>query len=323
MRSEDSQALVQLALDAQGWTQKELAMRLSVSPTQISKWRAGERMSTAMDTELRSLSGIGDMDPLFVLSAGSLENAQKWEGLIRYLADDAQENAETDYDTEPLGDDSGRLAANTFSVLRDMGVAIPTTFPRDLDIGGNGYSPDEDSDLDESVIDSNPISSLIRKIFLELNNVYGFYAAYIFELVENDELDLDDTAAGGLEHELLPLAASKVSADPTLATQFSKFRWQIRRDMEDALNAIKIAASRCGVPLRAELMDMVYLVGTELANEVERESFGYNKGQLHPDIYMNELLCGMRAIHQILPLILKKLDIDFTLDASDLRAGGG
>lgn len=44
--------------------------------------------------------------------------------------------------------------------------------------------------------------------------------------------------------------------------------------------------------------------------EAESESMGFNKNKLHPDIYMNELLVGMKTLHQILPLILKKLEID-------------
>ncbi len=43
-------------------------------------------------------------------------------------------------------------------------------------------------------------------------------------------------------------------------------------------------------------------------------------GDLRPDIYMNELLVGMRIIHQVMPAILKKLDINnFELDQSNLR----
>jgi hypothetical protein len=48
-------------------------------------------------------------------------------------------------------------------------------------------------------------------------------------------------------------------------------------------------------------------------------SSGYRPVQIHPDIYMNELLQGMRTIHQVLPVIMKKLGItDFQLDRSEL-----
>ena len=68
------------------------------------------------------------------------------------------------------------------------------------------------------------------------------------------------------------------------------------------------------------LLDMVSDTHRELGYAAEAESLGLNASQLHPDIYMNELLVGMRIIHQVLPVILKKLDInDFELDESNLH----
>ncbi|NOL51202.1 helix-turn-helix domain-containing protein [Pelistega suis] len=47
--------LIELALKHFNCTQKELAQRLKVSATQISKWKKGEHMSTDMETTLCTL----------------------------------------------------------------------------------------------------------------------------------------------------------------------------------------------------------------------------------------------------------------------------
>lgn len=109
----DSEAFVQLALNSQQCSQKELATRLGVSPAQISKWKKGEHMSKEMEARLRTLTGIGDKDPSFVLVAGSLADAAKWEQLISYVAKLAQDSAETGYNTEPLNDEYGSLCSES------------------------------------------------------------------------------------------------------------------------------------------------------------------------------------------------------------------
>lgn len=66
---------------------------------------------------------------------------------------------------------------------------------------------------------------------------------------------------------------------------------------EDWLVTLKGMAFRRSIPLRAELRKLVRSSTDELSHEAEAERFGWNASRLHPDIYMNELLCGMRAIH--------------------------
>ncbi|MCU6496396.1 hypothetical protein LPN04_01160 [Rugamonas sp. A1-17] len=66
-------------------------------------------------------------------------------------------------------------------------------------------------------------------------------------------------------------------------------------------------------------MNLVRSSHGELGHEAEAESLGFNSSRIHPDIYMNEPLVGMRVIHQVLPVIMKKLGIDeeFELDSFD------
>lgn len=318
-----SKALVSLALKTLDCPQKELAVRLGVSPAQISKWKKDEHMSSDMEARLRELAGIGDMAPDFVRWAGSLAEAQKWERLMKYLARLASEGAETGYDTEPLEDPYDLLCANTASVLDEMGVKRPREFPSELNLDYGELEIDEEQSeqLWES-IEANPYASMINDIYGALNDVYGFYAAYVSDLIYDDTLDLFDTAACNIEPCLLELAATKIEVDNGFASKAREFRHKVNSEFEEWINIVKDQAFRHGVPLRAELMDMVSGSQNDLSYSAEAESLGFNTNRIHPDIYMNELLVGMRVIHQVLPAIMKKLgmETEFELDESSLKA---
>ena len=50
--------------------------------------------------------------------------------------------------------------------------------------------------------------------------------------------------------------------------------------------------------------------GSGMTEAVEGQVWGLNSNQIHPDIYMNEILLGLRAIHKVLPSIMQKLGIE-------------
>lgn len=321
MRS-DAEAFVQLALETLSCSQKELALRLKVSPTQVSKWKSGEYLSEEMEKKFRRMIKIGDKSPSFVLQAGSIESANKWTKLICFLARAANEEADTGYDTEPLTFELDLLCARTFDTLERMGVDLPKVFPNELDLD---YGEDLDGCEEESeglwdLIDRNPYSSLICMIFESLASVYGFYAAFVSELVFDDKIN--EAADVNIYSDLLYLAASKIDLEEaqSLATKFREFKHHIQDDYAKRLNQLKDAAFRAGVPLRVELMNLVYESDEALREDAELDSLGFPSSRLHPDIYMDELLRGMRMIHQVLPAIMKKLGMDdFKLDESELR----
>lgn len=317
-----SASLIALVLDVHACSQKDLAARLGVSPAQISKWKKGEYMSQDMQAKLSEIAGIGDRVPEFVLMAGSVEDAMKWEKLLHYLADLAADEAETGYHTYRLEeeDEADLLYWHTLSVLDEMGVELPNPFPAELDFDYEDHTASEAEDEARfEHLCAHPLVALIRSIYKTYTDVYGFYAAYVSELI--DELDLFDSPAGEIETNLLALAAAKLEEIPTLAKNFRDFKRNTIRDYTESLKFVKDKAFRAGLPLRAELLNLVYEDHDALGHEAEAESLGFNDTRLHPDIYMNELLTGMRVIHQVLPEILKKLGIDeeFELDTSELH----
>src|SRR5262245_47723285 len=202
-----SEALVQLALNAVSCDQKELALRLGVSTIEITKWQNREPMPFDIHDKVRALANIGERDPSFVLWAGSLEDAAKWEKLIRFLAATASRNAETGYDTYPLADEDGMLCWSTFNTLRAMGVDLPKPFPRELEVDYERAYGDRGTGVRDLLLERNPYSALIYKLYLSLNDVYGFYAAYVRELIFDDELELGDTGADNIQACLIDLAA--------------------------------------------------------------------------------------------------------------------
>ena len=139
--------LILLALKTLSCSQKELALRLGVSPTQITKWKKKEHMSFGMEDKFLKLLNIGDKSPSFVLWAGSLEEANKWEKLIHLLAERALEDDETGYTAAPLADELGLVCGIIISIFRKMGVDIPRKFPEELESILSDSSNEETWDL--------------------------------------------------------------------------------------------------------------------------------------------------------------------------------
>ena len=298
-----SESLMKLALKEKQCTQRELATTLKVSPTQISKWKSGERMSTEMEDKITDLLNLGTCDPDVAYWTGGTEQAEKWKRLIQHLANNALDKRETDIISAILIDDDNEyeLTQHTLSILRQMGTTIPTVFPEELAYW-DAHTPDLQFKFDNS-----PLAALIEKAFDAANGIYSFYASYIDTVLDlsNDERHLVTQIYYGL----MPLCFAKTGNQNELTTNFNLFQHRTIGELESLISSIKNVALHHRIPLNAELSDLINDDSVTLNVESDAEAHGASQTRIHPDIYMNELLQNQRSILKALPIICKKLGI--------------
>ncbi|HBN90439.1 XRE family transcriptional regulator [Rheinheimera aquimaris] len=292
-------------------------------------------MSLENENKIRVLIGLSEEDePELIAMTGGVVQAKKWEKLVVYLARSAEDGGETGYITYPLKMDMGAgfLTLQILSVLKAAGTEIPKEFPKaiDFDLESMHFSDDEDeSDKLIDLLDENPYSKLIYGCFRALVDVYGFYVAYI-EDPANALIDLVEFNYShiieNIEPSLMNLALAKLDDDSVqICSEFERFRFNTLNDYKIWLDDLKKLAYQHNVPLGAEVMHLLYDDLEELSVQAERESLGFNDNKIHPDIYMNELLVGMRLMHHVLPKICEKLGItseELKLDPSDFTSKG-
>ena len=330
MNNNSSSNYVELALKKLNCNQSQLAEKLNVSTTQISKWKNhNDHMSVDFYEKFRELCEIGDtISPGFVLAVDSLENAMKWEKCFKYLANQSNENSETGYNCDPLCDfDEFRILDCTLEALNKLGMTLPKEFPIELDIDHDIEDIlDEDGenyDLKYEKFNNNIYIKTTSAIYDSFISVRAFYDVYMYPIMtftdSMEEMYLDQIFE--IEDDLFKLAVSKVELETEVTSDFNQFKYKISKRFLNFINDLKKKAFQEKIPLQVELMDLLDLDYEEISEVVEYNALGFNNRDIHPDIYINELLVGMRTIHQILPEILKKLDIDFKLDPKELTTG--
>jgi len=298
-----SSSLVKLAVKELQCTQAALAKKLGVSEAQISKWIKGDHMSIDMRTKLIDLAKIEDLHPDFVTICGSLKDAKKWDALITHLINWNCERI--DFGLEPE-----IVSLTLMENLQRIGFQIPKAFPDELifEVEYKELYKEENEELSEFFFE-HPIVNMIDSIFKTYAEIDEFIALNIRNLGLNDPDFQADTLPEKSEFEFneIELAIAKSDIDEKIAPLFGRFRNRVLAKTFEQLDAIKRRAIESGLPLEAELFDLI----NKDAGTIDREMlYSDERIIIHPDIYMNELLLNSRQTKKMLKKIMAKLEID-------------
>lgn len=330
-------SLIEVALKFTGWKQNELAKRLKVSETQITKWKQGERMPSEREQQIRKVANISTIHTDWADSASSAESLEKWRNFIMYLAREAERYAE-DNDgfsgptelTDGGEDEHDLWCAILCDIVKNMGFNWPETFPAELSFDYDYFEKDDvdDEEWEEenhrihNAVHSNPIARVIEDIFEAYNDMYHYCErSGVFALIHDERIRTCDgsevdSAAEQMDDCLLRLSAAKIKGDAAPNSDaYEKFKQETFRDYMRWIKLVKEEAWKEKVPIPVELADLLNKSHGELGAEVE---FAGIKRMLrdqglveaeggHPDIYMNRLLEGMEMIHKVLPAIMTKI----------------
>jgi transcriptional regulator with XRE-family HTH domain len=302
--------LIKMVLKELGLNQKELAMRVGVSPTQITKWKKGEHMSEEMRDSLSFFIDIDGRDADILELVGA-ENYDNWFAFIGHMADSANESGETGYIASIFhNDERNMLVYFTLMALKEMNIDFKIEVPESLVFDYDDYELLE-------VRSSNSLYCMIEKAYSALDDISGFCNAYIYPVVFGDHSDRMTEVFYDLEYKSIALSFIK-TMDSEKAQRSNNFGADfidgVVSEVRNYAKEIKLYAIKNNIPLGAELLNIVSKTSGDLGTEAEQEYLGFNDDRLHPDIYMHELLQGNRVINQALPLVCEKLgitDIEF------------
>jgi transcriptional regulator with XRE-family HTH domain len=238
--------------------QADLARKLKVSRAQISKWKAGDYLSSERTTELLSLAGLFDTaNEEWAMFAKTKENAEAWYSYIFEILEDVE---------------WGRLFKEFFQDMPDIYVGHLI-----IDLCDIGATIEQRAPttrwIDEEACESTPLASALFSVLeiwgqlhdwiddtLEFEDLTDDAESDIFDLMEDLRFLVFDLA---LEHvETDELTAIGVDTDK-LKALIEKSREKIKSHFHE----ICIVRLKHGLPITEDYFQLLHLHPEELAEQ--------------------------------------------------------
>ena len=239
-----------------------------------------------------------------------IDNAMKWMKLLDFIK---REVCDVDpnfcYYDSTLEDEPFYIYDCLLNTLVDCGVEFPKKFPKELDFDyeeHDNVGEDKEPEVYASeIIRENKLGNLFYEFFEAYGQVTAFRVAYIDPIIDtiqeiNEKVwnKYFDTFSE-LDFDLVTLTLDKIledEEDKKFAPKLQQITSENRRVLMDKIYKIKKLAYTYRVPLGSELTYLFNFSPLDLDNEAEKDAFGLNRMDPHPDFYINEILIGLREL---------------------------
>ncbi|MBP4081762.1 helix-turn-helix transcriptional regulator [Aeromonas sp. MrichA-1] len=190
--------LLDLALKELGISQKELAKKIWVSPSAISRWRRSGIIPVESKDYLIDLIGIHPSDEHLARFFHGVQNAERWKSIIFFLIYQSMNNdwksslKQSDFTDTVMS--SGRLLSKIVEEGASSGLTFDPVMDSSLanlaDLLEYGEQGGDDEAL--NVIDGNCQARFIRKVIETMADHYFFYRMVIVPYLTSCRFRFDD-----------------------------------------------------------------------------------------------------------------------------------
>lgn len=281
--------LIDYILKSKPCTQAALARELSVTRAQVSKWKAGERVSDERRSQLLTLAGLFDTDLIeWALFARTQDNATAWCDYFQRLAEECDCTGSI---TELIQEQTDFYTSLILCQLIDLGARIDSNAP--------AIPPSGDPD-DEDELEQNALFRVLSSLMESWSHLRAWFdeVLYFEDLTDDVECALFDSISY-IEYLLLDLALQRVDPDDLKAIsvgpeQVASHIEKTREKAFDLLHSICRTRIKHGLPITEDYFALLELDDESLS--AHAEMMGALADHCHPGSILQYLSYGERML---------------------------
>ncbi|MCF2903263.1 helix-turn-helix transcriptional regulator [Pseudoalteromonas sp. OFAV1] len=307
--------IISLALENLNCTQKELAEKLSVSQTQITKWKNDEHMSHSMRADILDLIGLSESthDLDLISFTGSVCEAERWKVLFDHIRELITLGTEHLYECEVLEDDEYGVPIKSIKILQRLGVDVPKILPEYIE--SKLMSDELDDEELEEILDLPFVKIIVcaMKALVHISPIYSLYVLPIGSKIEDlgGESGFDEIYFSLLELAFVKGISNEQDYELYSSNTFHTFQLEVLRFFDQNLYEMKKMACENNIPIEYDISALSNEPTTVLCEHLE--SLMLDKyPRSHPDVFMDELLKKQRITLKLVEKIADEVGVSLS-----------